>query len=283
MKVFYLLSLIGLIACSSVFPKVVDIWYNYEYQLLRDYSSAYNDYAFRLPVIPGDKMDIEIKLAKGDNNNFVLYFYGFSYNPSDQEIFNYKGTPLTISSQYYYYEGSYIVYAFTIQAPTGCTYFGIHLTTSSYYAYSYLTLRVNIARYKYSVVHDLSSTKTLLVDTSIFGDGYIPVQYRIFIKSRVNPGQYMAIQLNTKYNYDRNYAFQVDVCEFYGQPTDAQVYYGYGSKRCLNTLVNYSYDANYYTYYFTADRDINYVSIRIINNCQNLDYLNIYVGPSYQK
>ena len=282
MKVFYLISLLGLIACSTIYPKVVDIWYNYEYQLLRDYSSAYNDYAFRIPVYPGDKMDVEIKLAKGDNNNFVLYFYGFAYAPSDQEIFNYGGTPLSISSQYYYYEGSYIIYAFTIQAPAGCTYFGIHLTSPSYYAYSYLTFRVDVARYKYSAVYDLSTSHALTVDTSVFGDGYIPVAYSIFLKSSVKPAQNYAIQLNTKYNYDRYHAFQVDVCEFYNKPTDAQVYYGTGAKRCLNTLVNYSYDANYYLYYFTPDRDVYYVSVRIINNCQNLDYLKLYVGPAYQ-
>lgn len=283
MKVFYLLSLLGLISCTTVYPKVIDIWYNYEYQLSRDYSSAYNDYAFRIPVYPGDKMDVEIKLAKGDNNYFTLYFYGFAYTPSDQEIFNYAGTPLAISSQYYYYEGNYIIYAFTIQAPAGCNCFGIHLTSSSYYAYSYLTFRVDVARYKYSAVYDLSSTNTLNVDTGIFGDGYIPVAYSIFIKTKVSPGQNMAIQLNTKYDYDRYHAFQVDACLFYNQPTDSQVYYGQGAKRCFNTLVNYSYDKNYYLYYFTADRDTYWATVRIINNCQKLDFLNLYVGPAYQK
>ena len=279
MKIFYFVSLLGLISCISVYPKVADIWYNYEYQLLNEYSSTYNEYSFRIPVIPGDKMDLEIKVDKEYNNYFSLRIFGFPYKPSDQEIFKNIGTPLAISRQYY--EGNYTIYAFTIQAPAGCNYFGIHLTRASiYYAYSYLTFKVDVAKYKYSVVHDLSYNNTLNVDTSIFGDGYIPIQYSVFLKTKVSPGQNMAIQLNTKYNYDRYHAFTVDVCLFYNEPTDAQVYNGYGVKRCLNTLINYSNESNYYLYYFTADRDVYYASIRIINLCESLDFLGIYAGPA---
>jgi len=262
-------------------PKVVDIWYNYEYRLYC--YSTYNDYPFRLPVVPGDKMDVEIKLSKEDiqNNYFDLHIFGFPYKPSDQELFKNIGTPLTILSKYYYYEGDYTIYAFTIQAPVGCNYLGIHLAiSSSYYDFSYISLRVNVTRYKYSVVHDLSYNNTLNVDTSIFGDGYIPVQYNIFLKTKVGPGQNYAIQMKTKYNYDRYHAFTVDVCFFYNEPKDEQVYNGYGAKRCLNTLVNYSNEPNYYLYYFTPDRDVYYTSIRIINLCQSLDFLDIYAGPA---
>lgn len=285
MKVFYLLSLLGLISCSTYMPKVEDIWYNYEYQLSKIYSGAYNDYSFRLPVIPGDKMDVEIKIPKGNKSNFYLYFKGFPNKPSDQELFNYAGKSISNSGLIHYDQGDYSVYPVTLLVPEGCNYLGIHVTYPIYFPYSDIILKVNVAKYGYSAVHDLSSIKSLTVDKSIFENRIIPVNYKIYIKSSVNPYEKIAIQLNTKYEYNKDLAFQVNVYEFSSEPTDAQIYYTYGAKRTLLYLQNYSNDPLSYLYYFTADKDIKYFAVKITVNeeCKGLAFLNVSIGPAEQK
>ena len=285
MKVFYLLSLLGLISCATYMPKVVDIWYNYEYKLSNDYSGAFNDYSFRLPVIPGDRMEVEIKVPKGDKSNFYLYFKGFPNKPSDQEIFNYGGRSISNSGLIRYDQGDYTVFPVTLQVPTGCNYIGIHVTYPVYLPYSDVIFKINVAKYGYSDVHDLSSTKFWTVDRSIFENRLIPVNYKIFIKSSVKPNEKISIQLYTKYAYNKDLAFQVNVYEFSNEPTDAQIYYTYGSKRTLSSLPNNSNDPFSYLYDFTADKDIKYFAVKITTTeeCKGLSYLNVFVGPADQK
>ena len=187
MKVFFLLSVLGLISCITYLPKVVDIWYNYEYPLSLDYSHEYNDYSFRLPVTPGDKMEVEIKVSKGDRSNFNLHFKGFPNKPSNQEVFSYAGETIADYGGIRYDQGDYTICPDYFKIPPGCNYLVIHAIYPLYMRHSYLTFKVNAAKYGYSIVHDLSSTKSLTVDTSIFKDHLIPVDYKIFIKSSVNP------------------------------------------------------------------------------------------------
>ena len=59
MKEIVFLLILGIIACATVIP-VQDIYYNGEYDLSQDYSEDINAYGFRLPVIPYDRLDIEI-------------------------------------------------------------------------------------------------------------------------------------------------------------------------------------------------------------------------------
>ena len=82
MKEIVFLLILGIIACSSVIP-VQDIYYNGEYDLSQDYSEEINAYGFRLPVIQGDQMDIEIKIKKEDTFNFDGLVYAYTANPSD--------------------------------------------------------------------------------------------------------------------------------------------------------------------------------------------------------
>ena len=63
MKIIYLLLIFGIIYSSTNPPdQVVDIYYNDEYNLSKDLNRQFTYYPFRLPVIVGDKMDIEIKV-----------------------------------------------------------------------------------------------------------------------------------------------------------------------------------------------------------------------------
>lgn len=286
MKIFCLFSFIGLFACKIIMPFAVEIYYNYEYPLLKDYSRRYNEYDFKLRVIPGDKMDVEIKFAKGENNSFTLYSYGFPYNPSEKELSN-DGTQIYYSSQHYYYEDNYVIHASTIQVPAGCSYLGIRLTQSNYYNYSYLTLTANATKYKYSNIYDLSTIKRIGVDTAIFGYGNIPYQYHFFAKAYLNPVPYhntVVVSMDTWKAYDKYTAFQVDVCEYKSEPTDYEIYSGNEIRaiRCLKSLVNYSLKGNTYYYNFTKHQFTKYVSVRIINNLQNLVSLSIYVSSFYQ-
>ena len=275
MKIFYLL-LFGFISCRTI-SNIIDIWYNYEYSFIKDYQN-YDEYPFRLEVIEGDKIDLEIKVNKNEMNYFTIKAYEFSYYPSNVEIYNYGGIPLNNLNKFVYIEGNYSVYSYIFQASQISKYFAIHLQKASYFAYTYLSFRANVAKYKYSFIKDLNYNSSYDIDTNIFPDGKIPYFYQTFIRTEVKKGENMIIQLTTDVNYDKNSTFQVDVCDYINKPTEANVYYNNtGAQKCTNNIVNFSDEEKKYKYNYNINEEINYTSIRILNKVNDLNYLNIYI------
>jgi hypothetical protein len=281
MKDIVFLLILGIIACATVIP-VRDIYYNSEYDLSQDYSEEINAYGFRLPVIPNDKLDIEIKIKKEDTNNFDGLVYAYAAIPSDEDIQNYGGTSITSISQSMYYEGDYAVYYKTFQVPGGFYYFAPYAIYSTYQPHSYIHVRINLSRYKYSYIKDLAFNTNYEFDTSIFSDGIIPNNYGIFMRLPINHDT-IEIQLETKKAYAPN-AFKVDVCEFDHLPTSSEVYFGTNAKKCFTNLENKSTENLKYKYPFSSEENVNYISICVTNQNVDLSYIktNIYkeVGPS---
>ena len=271
MKEIVFLLILGIIACASVIP-VQDIYYNGEYDLSQDYSEEINAYGFRLPVIPGDQMDIEIKIKKEDTNNFDGLVYAYTANPSDEDIQNYRGTPITRVSENMYNEGDYTVYYKTFQVPQGIQYFAVYAVYSAYQLHSYIHVRINLSRYKYSYIKDLPFNTNYEFDTSIFSNGIIPNNYGIFMRLPINRDT-IEIQLETRKAYAQN-AFKVDVCEFDHLPTSSEVYFGTNAKKCFINLQNTSTENLKYKYPFSSEENVNYISICVTNLNDDLTYIN---------
>ena len=89
MKIIYLFLIFGIIYSSTNPPdKVVDIYYNDEYNLSKDLNRQFTYYPFRLPVIVGDKMDIEIKVPNNAKQEFYLEVYEYDYRPNDIQVYD---------------------------------------------------------------------------------------------------------------------------------------------------------------------------------------------------
>ena len=228
MKIIYLLLIFGIIYSSTNPPdQVVDIYYNVEYSLSKDLSKQFTYYPFRLPVIANDKMDIEIKVPNDAAHNFYLEVYEYNYLPNDYQIYNHvngvsMGRNLASS---FYYEGDYTVYYYTFQVSQNAikgSYFSIYVTVPNY-DYSYLYFRVNLSKYKYSNIKELSFLTNYEIDTSIFGDRKIPYEYQIYIRMSSLSEDEMQIQLTTHEAYDKYTAFVVDVCQYNIFPDESQV------------------------------------------------------------
>ena len=71
MKIIYLIFIFGIIYSLTNPDQVVDIYYNVEYALSKDLSRQFTYYPFRLPVIAGDKMDIEIKVPNNEKQEVM--------------------------------------------------------------------------------------------------------------------------------------------------------------------------------------------------------------------
>lgn len=282
MKVVYFLFIFGFISCVGPYGTVIDVWYNYEYSLLNDYTRDYNQWNFRLPVVAGDKMDMEIKIPKGAAYGFNIEVFQFSTSeaPTDPQI-NYPGTnpidPIGVSQRTHYEEGNYDVYNVTYQAYNYITYFGIHILLSSYNPYTYLIFRVNLSKYKYSNIKDLNFNQEYQIDTSIFGDSLIPHNYQIYIRLAAIEQDNMEVQIDTHVTYNRDNDFKVNVCQYTYKPTETQVYYPTYDSLCKDPLKNESKEDKKYRFPFTTDKDTTYLSIRIINNDGDLDYLYLLI------
>ena len=272
MKDIVFLLILGIIACSSVIP-VIDLYYNGEYELSQYYSEEINAYGFRLPVIPYDKLDIEIKIKKEEIFNFNGLVYTFAYRPSDEDIRNYAGTLISHLSENRYDEGDYTVYYKTFEVPGGINYFAAYAYYSAYQFHSNIYVRINLSRYKYSYIKDLAFNTDYEYDTSIFSTGIIPQYYQIFMRVPINDDT-IEIQLTTKKEYDKNAAFKVDVCEFVYSPTSTDIYYGTISRKCTNNLQNTSTESLKYKYPFSPSENIQYLSICVTNLNDDLTYIN---------
>lgn len=277
MKIISFIVILGFISCTT-YDNVYDVWYNYEYPLIDNYQTGYNEYDFRLAVNPTDKMDMEIKIPKDDVNYFSISVYEFNYNPSSEEIIGNKGTPKTMNTRTAYSEGEYTVYPFQVQASIYGKYFGIHVISRNYFKYSYLVFRINLALYKYSNIKDLNFNENYEFPMSTFGDGKIPPHYQIYIRLAAIEEDNMEVQLTTHKTYDSKNAFQVNVCQYTYKPTYEQVYYPTYDSLCKEPLTNESKEDMKYNYPFTTDKDTTYLSIRIIYNLEiDLEYLFILI------
>ena len=281
MKIIYFLLIFGIIYSSTNLPdKVVDIYYNVEYALSKDLSRQFTYYPFRLPVIAGDKMDIEIKVPNNAKQEFYLEVYEYDYRPNDIQLYDHvNGVSMgKYLASNYYYEGNFTVYYYTFQVSQNATkgsYFSIYLTVPNY-DYSSLYFRINLSKYKYSKIKDLKITKNYEIDTSIFEDRKIPYGYQSYIRVSSLRDEQIQIQLATHEDYDKNSSFIVDVCEYNNFPDEALVYYDFGAVNC-QTINNTSTKKAEYYYDFQTQKNIQYLSIRIINNIPDLNYLSIYI------
>jgi hypothetical protein len=281
MKGIYLLLLFGIITCTSLPPdRVFDIWYNYEYTLTQDLQNYdFKYYAFRIPVNYIGKMDFEVKIPETEPQAFTIYVKQWSVQPTIEDI-NYYHSGLTpISNSAKYKEGNYIVYSYAFDALTGATYFSIEVEIPNRGQYTYMLVRVNLSKYHYSNIKDLTFNTDYPIDTSIFtaNNKKIPPGYQIYIRIGVFDNDEMEIQLTTHAAYDKNTAFKVDVCQYVDKPTQQQVYYGNNAAKTMTSLENTSEEDEKYYYPFTTDAGIRYLSICITNNLDNLDYLFIYI------
>ena len=282
MKIIYSFLIFGLIYSATIDPtQVIDIYYNVEYLLSQDLSKQFSYYPFRLPVIAGDKMDIEVRVPDDANHNFYLEVYEYNFEPTNDQVYKRingvsKGK---ISPINFYYEGQSTVFYNTFKVSEAAlpgSYFLIYVTIPNY-SYAYLYLRINLSKYKYSNIKDINFRTDYTIDTSIFGDRKIPYKYQIYLRLPFMSEDQMQIQLTTHEAYEKDSAFEVDVCQYDTRPVESQVYYIDRDINCKNNLKNTSPYATKYYYDFQTERDIQYLSIRIINYIPDLNYLFIYI------
>ena len=282
MKVIYVFAFLGIIYSSTIAPTTVfDIYYNVEYSLSQDLQSQFTYYPFKLPVKPGDKMDIEIKIPNFANHDFYLEVYEYNFEPTNDQVYKRingvsKGK---IAPTSYYYEGQSTVFYNTFKVSETAlpgSYFLIYVTIPNY-SYTYLYLRINLSKYKYSNIKDINFLTNYTIDTSIFGDRKIPYKYQIYLRLPFMSEDQMQIQLTTHEAYEKDSSFEVDVCQYDTRPVESQVYYIGRDINCKNNLKNTSPYATKYYYDFQTERNVQYLSIRIINYISDLNYLFIYI------
>jgi hypothetical protein len=205
MKIILFCLLLGIITSASL--PIVDVWFNYDYSLQKDFSSTYNEYFFRATVLPGEKMDIELRMTSSEfyDNYFSVMVLDYNTYPSDASIYNKEGYR-TIPQAHSYDQGNYKVLYFTYTSIN--SYLGIVVSYSqAWIKFSYLLFRVDITKYKYSNIKELDYNTYYTYDTSIFNPPVIPKGYQIYIRIAVHQDDKMEIQLETKATYDAKKCF----------------------------------------------------------------------------
>ena len=133
--------------------------------------------------------------------------------------------------------------------------------------------------------YDISYNTLYEVDMAKFYPySYMPGGTSYYFRVPVEEDDAMQIQLTVLKGASIN--FKVDVCGFYGRPTDAQVISGHHN--CRNALtgkyVGSEYDRDVYKYDFEKITGINYLAIHI-QTTDSLYYLsvNIYSAKGTDK
>ena len=279
MKIIYFLLALGLINCSTVPSVVYDLWYNYEYSLQKDLYHDFSYYAFRIKTNYLGFMDFEIKILESEYQEFKIWVHEYEHSPDIGSINRNHKSEGYLKGSGSYNEDKYKVYSYSFQAYQKDSYFSIELEVPNYNSFSYMMVRVNSDKYHYSKIKDLNFNTDYPIDTEKFTytQKRIPYLYQIFIRIGVFDDDEMEIQLTTHEAYDKNTAFKVDVCQYEKKPTEEQVYYGNKAAICQTGLGNESKKEGKYHYPFTTGKGIRYLSISIINQLSNLDYLYIYI------
>ena len=289
MKVICLLLILGFISCRTEKPEsVYNIWYNTEYSLSKQFIGDWSKYyVFRLEVHRGDEMDLEFKIDNSDfDQQFTFSIYYFYTEPSDDQILKRQGYLMFdgLSERETYQEGKYTVYPYYLKVLdlTGYKYYYLAIEIfPPVFSYHDVIFRINLFKYKYCNIKELSFNTNYTIDTSIFryNGGIIPRNYQIFIRLSALDEDEMEIQLTTHEAYDKDNFFKVDVCQYEDRPDETQVYYGNKAANCDTSLKNIagSDQPKEYRYPFTTESGINYLSISIINQLSSLGYLDIYI------
>lgn len=279
MKIIFIITLVGIIAASEYLP-IPTIYYNYDYNLYDTYSRSYTEYFFRAIVKSGQTMDVELRVKNSEfyTGYFSVTVLAFYNNPTDDNDIYYRrnyNDKQDLTGRYID-RGDYKYIAFRYDAKYN--YLGIIVTRSSTYRqFSYLIFRVDVTKYYYSDIKELNYNTDYYFDTSIWDPPKVPYGYEVFVRIAVHPEDKMEIRLETKVYYNKDTDFNVNVCQFKDKPTESQVYYGTNSEICKNGLSNDSSEDKKYVYPFTTEKEINYLSIKIINQLTDLSYLYIYI------
>jgi hypothetical protein len=232
-----------------------------------------------LPVNGGDIMDIEIRLSKQSAQTFGVDVWEYQNLPTYDQVINHYGKHVDCQAHDWKEYGDYYIYYFTVQATKAYNlfYFAIDVTIPDD-DYKTLIFLVDLTKYKYSTIQDLSLNTDYPWDKSIFTNGKIPKNYQIYIRIASFSQDKCEVQLTTDYTYDRRYDFQVDICQYSYKPTQQQVYYGDDSEvPCKNNIPNTCETDLHYYFPFETESNVNYLSIRITNNLGDLDNLKIYI------
>lgn len=284
MKIILLILIFGAVFSRTSYASVVNVWYNYNYDLKQIYADDYSRYVFRAQVIPGDAMDMEILIAKADTYTygFNIVAYEFTEEPSDLVLLNGPDYSSFVQADVTYkpgQEGNYNIHSYHYIARAGVYFLGIYIeyTQTQFYPYSSIFFRLDVFKYKYSNIKNLKYNTDYELDTSIFSGNLIPYNYQIYIRIPVESKDKMEIQLTSKIAYNPQSAFKVDVCQYTYEPTDSQVYYPNKSRKCEDGLGNTSTESMKFIYPFETIEDIRYLSIRITNTHDDLRYLYMYI------
>ena len=231
-------------------------------------------------------MDFEFKIDSSEfDKQFTFSIYYFNTYPSDVQILRRQGQKITYdpSPSRSYPEGNYMVFPYHFTALDLTDYNYYYLAIEIYppvFAYHDIIFRINLFKYKYSNIKELSFNEEYSIKTDIFDNGgYIPKNYQIFIRLSALDEDKMEIQLYTHEVFDKDNFFKVDVCQYKAKPDETQVYYGNKAAKCDTGLKNIAGadQPMEYRYPFTTESGINYLSISIINQLSALGYLKIYI------
>ena len=249
---FYFILIFGFISNKFEPDMVFDLFYNYEYNLLKDIIRYnFTEYDFRMPIYPGDRIDIESKILKNEieSSSFDVKVYEYNYYPTAQNIILHEGTESPLLGPYKSYnESNFTFYSFTFQASENGKYFGIYFKPDSI-NYSYIKIRTNLSRYKYSFIKDITFNEYDIFNTSIFINKIFPLSYEIFYRLSVISTDKFTIQLETHEKYDKNNSFRVDICKYDRKPDESQVYHGNSAaKKCDIDLINISGEDKIFKY-----------------------------------
>lgn len=292
-KILILFTLLVSITSRTTYEKVINVWYNEEYSLLKYYVD-YNKYFFRAQIIPGNKFDVELKMDyhyTEETKYFQVYIYEYEDEPSDEEILNgchnaREKYPVYMYGKPYP-EGNYYVLQYHYEKQSYfANYLGIIIEyyttyTTDYLNFEYLAFRLNSNKYFFSNILDLEFNQHYELPVSQLDQDVIPPGYQIYIRSEIFSNDTVEIRLETKENYKKN-AFRTDVCQYKDKPVESQVYYGHGSVKCETDIPNDSKDDKKYVYPFKTELDVHHLSIIIINQLNpssdgTANYLDIFI------
>ena len=268
------------IFCSTTFPDVYSLYYNYAYVIIDSHSSDFlppSTYYGKIKAHRNDNIEIQFRVDKDIQIAFDISVVTFDHDPSDSEVMNYASwtgynAVKDISPV------DYDIYKYpSIISTDNYNYIAIRFTTL--YSLYHLTFFAMSQYYNY--IKDIDYNVAYYADMSIFSSGVFPDEFHYYFRVNAFSEDNMEIQLETTKVYTAN-SFKVDVCQYKSRPTTANVYGDYvptGTACNDITYTNIDKGSVYDTHRteFTTNKDINYLAVHIACYIPGQNYLKFYI------
>ena len=281
MKIVYLFLFITYVYALSSTVEVMDLEYNKAYDINPyDYEDRYipsgTEFYLKVNVerLLNNELELRLSVFKDEISSFKVDIRFFTYQPSDQQVIDAKGTTITGSTEE---GGAYVAYSFpnTIPSNYKCVAFCLKTTKNL----NHLAFYINAKQDPVLAIIDAEIGKESFLDVSEYAVKKLPSKSAVYFRYDIDSKSPI---MTAKIKITRDQNFGKSFCNYNTKPTKDTINNG---DYCESNLVGQKstsgkYDE--YTFSLKNRENLKYGAFHV-DTVDSLDFLSFYITKEENK